>query len=127
MGVKKKPTLKILFRQFAISLIVMLVAAIIVPSGLEGLAVNAGLATRANLSELQVKEIIPTLTIAPDITKVVIPQNLSVNEKLNIIGNEYDIPMEHWECRLWVLGQKCDKHQAHLRANRRYRYLRESP
>ena len=40
MGVKKKPTLKILFRQFAISLIVMLVAAIIVPSGLEGLAVN---------------------------------------------------------------------------------------
>lgn len=64
MGVKKKPTLKILFRQFAISLIVMLVAAIIVPSGLEGLAVNAGLATRANLSELQVKEIIPTLTIA---------------------------------------------------------------
>ena len=31
MGVKKKPTLKILFRQFAISLIVMLVAAIIVP------------------------------------------------------------------------------------------------
>ena len=74
MGVKKKPTLKILFRQFAISLIVMLVAAIIVPSGLEGLAVNAGLATRANLSELQVKEIIPTLTIAPDITKVVIPQ-----------------------------------------------------
>ena len=46
MGVKKKPTLKILFRQFAISLIVMLVAAIIVPSGLEGLAVNAGLATR---------------------------------------------------------------------------------
>ncbi len=67
-------SLKILFRQFAISLIVMLVAAIIVPSGLEGLAVNAGLATRANLSELQVKEIIPTLTIAPDITKVVIPQ-----------------------------------------------------
>lgn len=52
MGVKKKPTLKILFRQFAISLIVMLVAAIIVPFGLEGLAVNAGLATRANLRNL---------------------------------------------------------------------------
>ena len=74
MGVKKKSTLKRLFRQFAISLIVMLMAAIIVPFGLESLAVNAGLATRANQSELQVKEIIPTLTIAPDITKVVIPQ-----------------------------------------------------
>ena len=74
MGVKKKPTLKILFRQFAIFLIVVLAAAIIVPFALESLAVNAGLATRANLSELQVKEIIPTLTIAPDITKVVIPQ-----------------------------------------------------
>ena len=54
MGVKKKPTLKTLFRQFAISLIVMLIAAIIVPFVLEGLAVNAGLATRANQSELQV-------------------------------------------------------------------------
>lgn len=74
MGVKKKSTLKRLFRQFAISLIIMLMAAIIVPFGLESLAVNAGLATRANQSELQVKEIIPTLTIAPDITKVVIPQ-----------------------------------------------------
>lgn len=74
MGVKKKPTLKILFRQFAIFLIVVLAAAIIVPFALESLAVNAGLATRANQSELQVKEIIPTLTIAPDITKVVIPQ-----------------------------------------------------
>ena len=74
MGVKKKPTLKTLFRQFAISLIAMLMVAIIVPFGLESLAVNAGLATRANQSELQVKEIIPTLTIAPDITKVVIPQ-----------------------------------------------------
>ncbi|HAP19856.1 MAG TPA: sensor histidine kinase [Lachnospiraceae bacterium] len=74
MGVKKKPTLKILFRQFAIFLIVVLAAAIIVPFALESLAVNAGLATRANQSELQVKEIIPMLTIAPDITKVVIPQ-----------------------------------------------------
>ena len=74
MGVKKKPTLKRLFRQFAVSLIVMLMVAIIVPFGLESFAVNVGLATRANQSELQVKEIVPTLTIAPDITKVVIPQ-----------------------------------------------------
>ena len=55
MGVKKKPTLKILFRQFAISLIVMLVAAIIVPSGLEGLAVNAGLKHTMELSNLKQK------------------------------------------------------------------------
>lgn len=55
MGVKKKSTLKRLFRQFAISIIVMLMAAVIVPFGLEFLAVNAGLATRANQSELQVK------------------------------------------------------------------------
>lgn len=74
MEVKKKTTLKILFRQFAISLIVMLLIGIIVPFGLESLAVNAGLATRADQSELQVKEIIPTLRVAPDITKVVIPQ-----------------------------------------------------
>ena len=45
------------YKRQAISLIVMLVAAIIVPFGLEGLAVNAGLATRANLSELQVKAV----------------------------------------------------------------------
>lgn len=95
MGVKKKPTLKRLFRQFAISLIVMLMAAIIVPFGLESLAVSAGLATRANQSELQVKEIIPTLTIAPDITKVVIPQGCgylvldkNFNELYSNMGNE---------------------------------------
>lgn len=98
MGVKKKPTLKILFRQFAISLIVMLVAAIIVPSGLEGLAVNAGLATRANLSELQVKEIIPTLTIAPDITKVVIPQGcgyLILDKNFNELYSNMDLSLIH--------------------------------
>ena len=95
MGVKKKSTLKRLFRQFAISLIVMLMASIIVPFGLESLAVNAGLATRANQSELQVKEIIPTLTIAPDITKVVIPQGCgylildkNFNELYSNMGNE---------------------------------------
>lgn len=95
MGVKKKSTLKKLFRQFAISLIVMLMASIIVPFGLESLAVNAGLATRANQSELQVKEIIPTLTIAPDITKVVIPQGCgylildkNFNELYSNMGNE---------------------------------------
>lgn len=74
MGVRKKSTLKILFCQFAVSLIVMLAAAVIVPFALEGLAINVGLATSANQSELQVKEIIPVLTVAPDITKVVIPQ-----------------------------------------------------
>lgn len=74
MEIKKKPTLKRLFRQFAISLIVMLIIAILIPFGLESLAVSAGLATRADQSELQVKELISTLAIAPDITKVVIPQ-----------------------------------------------------
>lgn len=101
MGVKKKPTLKILFRQFAISLIVMLVAAIIVPVGLEGLAVNAGLATRANLSELQVKEIIPTLTIAPDITKVVIPQGcgyLILDKNFNELYSNMDDDEKELPC-----------------------------
>ena len=87
MGVKKKPTLKLLFRQLAISLIVMLIAAMIVPSGLEGLAVNAGLAARANLSELQVKEIIPTLTIAPDITKAVSYTHLDVYKRQGYTGS----------------------------------------
>ena len=69
----------------------MLVVAI-VPFGLEGSVVNAGLATRANLSELQVKEIIPTLTIAPDITKVVIPQGcgyLILDKNFNELLQQY--------------------------------------
>lgn len=74
MGIKNKHTLKVVFCQFAISLIVALAAAIILPFGLETLAINIGLATRANQSELQVKELMPIMTIAPDITKVVIPQ-----------------------------------------------------
>lgn len=74
MGIKNKHTLKVVFCQFAISLIIALAAAIILPFGLETLAINIGLATRANQSELQVKELMPVLTIAPDITKVIIPQ-----------------------------------------------------
>ena len=74
MGIKNKHTLKVVFCQFAISLIVALAVAIILPFGLETLAINIGLATRANQSELQVKKLMPVLTIAPDITKVVIPQ-----------------------------------------------------
>lgn len=73
MGIKTS-SLKILFRRFAVSLIVLLTAALAVPFGLETLAVNLGLATRANYSELQTKELSSTLAIAPDITKVIIPQ-----------------------------------------------------
>ena len=74
MGIKKK-TIKFLFCQFAVSLIGMLALAVIVPFVLEILAVNAGLATKANQSELKVKEIIPILMSAPDIETVVIPQD----------------------------------------------------
>ena len=71
---KRSYTVKALFRRFALSLVVLLVVAILVPILLQTIAVNMGIATRANQSELQVREIIPTLTVAPDVTKVVLPQ-----------------------------------------------------
>ena len=74
MGMKKSHTVKALFRRFALSLVVLLGVAILVPILLQTTAVNMGIATRANQSELQVREIIPTLTVAPDVTKVVLPQ-----------------------------------------------------
>ena len=74
MGMKRSHTVKALFRRFALSLVVLLGVAILVPILLQTTAVNMGIATRANQSELQVREIIPTLTVAPDVTKVVLPQ-----------------------------------------------------
>ena len=74
MGIKRSHTVKALFRRFALSLVVLLGVAILVPILLQTTAVNMGIATRANQSELQVREIVPTLTVAPDVTKVVLPQ-----------------------------------------------------
>ena len=74
MGIKRSHTVKALFRRFALSLVVLLGVAIFVPILLQTTAVNMGIATRANQSELQVREIVPTLTVAPDVTKVVLPQ-----------------------------------------------------
>lgn len=73
MGVKRTYTLKMLFWRYTISLVLGLLFAIMVPLMLEMLAIDKGLATRANQSEMQVKELIPALTVAPDITKVKIP------------------------------------------------------
>ena len=74
MGMKKIYTVKTLFRKFAVSLIALLAAAILLPIMLQTIAVHMGLTTRADQSELQVKAIVPTLTAAPDITKAVMPQ-----------------------------------------------------
>lgn len=74
MGMKKTYTIKALFYQFTISLIMLLAAAILIPFLLQMAAANMGLTTRSNQSELQVKAIIPALTAAPDITKVAMPQ-----------------------------------------------------
>lgn len=76
MGTKQSHTIKALFRRFAISLIVLLAAAILTPILLQTAAVNMGFTTRANQSEIQAKAIIPTLEVAPDITKVVMPRGV---------------------------------------------------
>lgn len=74
MGLKKRGTLRLLFCKFAVSLIVLLLAAIVIPFCMISFFINMGWATSANQSELEVKALIPTLTVAPDITKVVMPQ-----------------------------------------------------
>lgn len=73
MGIKKVHTLNGLFRRFIFSFIILLTIGILIPFWLELAAVNAGYATRADQSELQVKALIPTLTVAPDIRKVAMP------------------------------------------------------
>ena len=74
MGLKKRGTLRLLFCKFAVSLIVLLLAAIVIPFFMISFFIRMGWATSANQSELEVKALIPTLTVAPDITKVVMPQ-----------------------------------------------------
>lgn len=91
MGVNKTRTLKMLFRRFTLSLIFWLLVAVLVPFALELYAVNAGMITRANQSELQAKELVPVLSVAPDISKVVIPQGctyLILDKEFNeLFGN----------------------------------------
>lgn len=93
MGMKQSHTIKALFRRFAISLIVLLAAAILTPILLQTAAVNMGFATRANQSEIQAKAIIPTLAVAPDITKVVMPQGgryLILDKEFNELYSNMD-------------------------------------
>lgn len=93
MGMKQSHTIKALFRRFAISLIVLLAAAILTPILLQTAAVNMGFTTRANQSEIQAKAIIPTLAVAPDITKVVMPQGgryLILDKEFNELYSNMD-------------------------------------
>ena len=73
MGINRTTTLKGLFRRFTVALVFLLAASVTVPFLLLSIATNAGLVNSANHSELQVKEMIPTLTVAPDLTKVYFP------------------------------------------------------
>ena len=73
MGINRTTTLKGLFRRFTVALVFLLAASVAVPFLLLSVATNAGLVNSANHSELQVKEMIPTLTVAPDLTKVYFP------------------------------------------------------
>ena len=76
MGVKKKPALKILFRQFVILPHCHAGSGNYCPFWFGGTCCKCWISykSKSKKSELPGKEIIPTLTIAPDITKVVIPQ-----------------------------------------------------
>ena len=73
MGMNRTTTLKGLFRRFTVALVFLLAVSVAVPFLLLSAATNAGIANSANHSELQVKEMIPTLTVAPDLTKVYFP------------------------------------------------------
>lgn len=73
MGINRTTTLKGLFRRFTVALVFLLAASVTVPFLLLSVATNAGLVNSANHSELQVKEMIPTLTVAPDLAKVYFP------------------------------------------------------
>lgn len=73
MGMNRTTTLKGLFRRFTVALVFLLVVSVAVPYLLLSIATNTGIANTANHSELQVKEMIPSLTVAPDLTKVTFP------------------------------------------------------
>lgn len=73
MGMDRTTTLKGLFRRFTVALAVLLAVSVAVPLLLLSTATNAGMVNRANYSELEVKEIVPSLTTAPDLTKIRFP------------------------------------------------------
>lgn len=114
MGMKKTHTLKALFWQYTITLVCALMAAIAVPLMLEMFVINRGWATRANQSEMQVKELIPILAVAPDITKVKIPLGctyLVLDQDFNELYSNMDkedkvIAMEYARGEYIDLGDK---------------------
>lgn len=73
MGINRTTTLKGLFRRFTAALVFFLLVSVAVPYLLLSIATNTGIANPANYSELQVKEMIPSLTVAPDLTEVSFP------------------------------------------------------
>ena len=73
MGINRTTTLKGLFRRFTVALVCLLFLCVAIPFLLLSVAVNANIVNRANYTELQVKKMIPILTVAPDLTKVSFP------------------------------------------------------
>ena len=73
MGINRTTTLRGLFRRFTAAIVLLLATSVAVPFLLLSIATNAGIVNKANYNELQVKEMIPTLTVAPDLTKVTFP------------------------------------------------------
>ena len=70
---RNRTTLKALFRRFAVTIILLLAIAVAIPVLFMFIAANAGIINSANRTELEVKEMIPRLTVAPDLTKVSFP------------------------------------------------------
>ena len=112
MGMNRTTTLKGLFRRFTVALVFLLVVSVAVPYLLLSIATNTGIANTANHSELQVKEMIPTLTVAPDLTKVTFPAGcgyLIMDRKFqelygNMSGEEKEAAIRYAKGELVRLG-----------------------
>ena len=112
MGMNRTTTLKGLFRRFTVALVFLLVVSVAVPYLLLSIATNTGIANPANHSELQVKEMIPTLTAAPDLTKVTFPAGcgyLIMDRKFqelygNMSGEEKEAAIRYAKGELVPLG-----------------------
>ena len=109
MGMKKVKTLKTLFRYFLIKLSLLLALSASVPYILFIIATSAGYVTNANQSELLAKELQSTMTIAPDITKVVIPPRLEyiiLNKDFEELYSNMDTPLDKQTAIAFAKGEE---------------------
>lgn len=109
MGMRRKVSLKNVFRRFLIFLLLGLCMAVLIPFWLTVLAANRGLITLANSNEQKIEALAPMLAATPEISDVQLPAGtkfLCVNKNYEYIDTNMSEPEAAEALHFAKTGQK---------------------